>query len=82
MIKYFLIFNLSLEGDYKNFYKQLERLRAVKVLDSIYCIKYRDFKTNELLQFFQKFLGKNDGLLVVKSSLWVGKNLIETPNGL
>ena len=82
MKKYFISYDLRNNRDYQKLYDELERFGAIQILESVYCIKYQDDKTEELRDHFKGFIDSDDGLLVVKSAFWAGLNLDNSPNDL
>lgn len=80
--KYFISYDLRGERNYQKLYDELERFKAIKVLESLYCISYQDGKTEILRDHFKKFIDKDDGLIVILSAHWAGVNLDNSPNDL
>jgi len=82
MIKYFISYDLRNTRDYKKLYDELAKFKAIQVLESLYCFKYQDDKTEELLDHFKKLIDKDDRLIVIKSAFWAGVVLDNSPNDL
>ena len=82
MRKYFISYDLRNSRDYEKLYSELEEFDAIQVLESLYCFKYKDNKTKELRDHFRKFIDNDDGLIIIKSSNWAGRNLDNSPNDL
>jgi hypothetical protein len=82
MIKYFISYDLRNTRDYKKLYDELAKFKAIQVLESLYCFKYQDDKTEELRDHFKKLIDKDDGLIVIKSTFWAGVVLDNSPNDL
>ncbi|MDD3323254.1 MAG: hypothetical protein PHS59_17610 [Paludibacter sp.] len=82
MTKYFICYDLRNSRDYQKLYTELEKYKAIQILESLYCIKYQDDKTEELRDHFKKFIDKDDGLIIIKSAYWAGFNLDKSPNDL
>ena len=66
MTKYFICYDLRNSRDYQKLYTELEKYKAIQILESLYCIKYQDDKTEELRDHFKKFIDKDDGLIIIK----------------
>lgn len=82
MVKYFISFDDNNNKNYENLMSELNKFNAIEVMDSLYCIRFQDEKTDELRNHFQKFIEKEDGLLLIKSAYWAGFNLMSNPNEL
>ncbi len=82
MVKYFVSYDLRNSRDYQKLYDELNKFKAVRVLESLYCFNYKDDQTEELRDHFSKFIGKDDGLIIIKSAFWAGRGLDNSPNDL
>lgn len=82
MRKYFISYDLRNVKDYQKLYDELEKFKATQVLESLYCIKYQENKTEYLRDYFEKFIDSDDGLIVIKSAYWAGRSLDNSPNDL
>ena len=79
---YYLSYDLIKRKDYQTLYAELEKFRAKRVLESVWCFKYEDNNTEALRDYFTKFIDNDDRILVIKSAHWAGKNLMFNPNNL
>jgi CRISPR/Cas system-associated endoribonuclease Cas2 len=82
MVEYFISYDLRNNRDYQKLYDEMEKFKAVQVLESVYCIKHKNDQTKELRDHFSKFIDSDDGLIIIKSAFWAGKNLDNSPNNL
>lgn len=82
MRKYFISYDLRDAKNYQKLYDELAKFNAIQVLESLYCIKYKDDSTEILRDHFKKFIDSDDGLIVIKSAHWAGVNLDNSPNDL
>lgn len=82
MVKYFISYDLRNNRDYQKLYDELNKFKAVQVLESLYCFKYKDDQTEELRDHFSKFIDNDDGMIIIKSAFWAGKGLDNSPNNL
>jgi CRISPR/Cas system-associated endoribonuclease Cas2 len=82
MIEYFISYDLRDSQDYQKLYDELKRFKAIQVLESLYCLKYQNDKTEELRDHLKKFIDSDDGLIVIKSAFWAGVNLDNNPNNI
>lgn len=82
MVKYFISYDLRNSRDYQKLYDEMDKFKAVQVLESLYCFKYKDDQTEELRDHFSKFIDSDDGLFIIKSAFWAGINLDNNPNDL
>ena len=82
MVKYFISYDLRNSRNYQKLYDEMDKFKAVQVLESLYCFKYKDNQTEELRNHFSKFIDSDDGLIIIKSAFWAGNNLDNNPNEL
>jgi hypothetical protein len=82
MVEYFISYDLRNNRDYQKLYDEMDKFKAVQVLESLYCFKYKDDQTAELRDHFSKFIDSDDGLIIIKSAFWAGRNLDNSPNNL
>ncbi|WP_299158354.1 hypothetical protein [uncultured Tenacibaculum sp.] len=82
MRKYFISYDLRNAKNYQKLYDELEKFKAIQILESLYCIKYQDEKTEALRDHFKNFIDGDDGLIIIKSAYWAGVNLDNSPNDL
>ena len=75
MQKYFISYDLRNSRNYKKLIDELEKFEAIQVLESLFCFKYEDDKTEELRDYFRKFIDADDGLIIIKSAFWTEINL-------
>ena len=64
MALYFVNYDLRRQRDYSKFYKALQSLSAVKVLESVYCFKHNNTTAEALRDYFQGFIDSDDGVCV------------------
>jgi hypothetical protein len=84
---FFMSYDLRKGRDYNKLYKELERLKAVRVLESVWSIKIAldddvddYFGTVTLRAHFAKYIDPDDGLVVIRADAWAGIKLDNTPH--
>lgn len=82
MSLYFLNYDLRKKRDYQKLYDELEKLKAVRILESLWCFNRLNTSAKELRDYFTNFIDGDDGLCVSEVSDWATKNAINTPKNL
>ena len=79
---YFIDYDLRKERNYQTLYDELNRLKAIQVLESCWCLKIDGSSTVEIRDHFKKFIDANDGIMVSEISDWASYNTNGHPNQL
>lgn len=81
---YLIVYDLRKQGrDYKLLYAELEEWGAIRVLQSTWCLKLKNYKTPEaLLSHFKNFIDANDGLMVSVMNDWDAFKPLANPASL
>ena len=79
---YFIIYDLRRERDYQKLYDELNRLKAVQVLESCWCMKIEGVSAVQLRDHFKQFIDSNDGLMVSEVTNWASYKTNGHPNQL
>lgn len=79
---YFLTYDLRKGKEYKKIYDELENFNAVKVLESTWCFEILNTSASQLRNHFQKFIDKDDGLIIHECISWASFNTSSTPKDL
>lgn len=84
MATYFLSYDLHHEDehDYQALYKVLEALDAIRVLESVWCLKAESNSATELLQSIKQCVHEKDSLLIIEDRDWAGRHFINSPDGI
>ncbi|EHK6028312.1 TPA: hypothetical protein ACVU43_004582 [Vibrio parahaemolyticus] len=82
MSKYFISYDLIKDKDYERLYRELNRYGAIRVLESVWCLKHSSTSTSDLRDHFSDFIDSDDRLLVIESAGWASRNLLNSPNDL
>ncbi|MCQ9091066.1 hypothetical protein [Vibrio alginolyticus] len=82
MSKYFISYDLIKDKDYERLYRELNRYGAIRVLESVWCLKHSSTSTSDLRDYFSDFIDSDDRLLVIESAGWASRNLLNSPNDL
>lgn len=84
MIKklYFISYDLIKNRDYDKIINELERLGAIRVLESVWAFKYNANSSVEIRDHLKSFIDHDDRLLVIESGGWAGLRLLESPKNL
>lgn len=77
---YLIDYDLRKERDYQKLYDELNRLKAVQVLESCWCIKFEGVSAIKLRNHFKQFIDSNDGLMVSEVTDWASYNTNGSPN--
>lgn len=82
MALFFLEYDLRKQRNYKPLYDELASMKAVRILESMWC--FRRFETNaeNLRDHFRNFIDNDDGLMVSMVTDWAGLNVQGSPNDL
>lgn len=79
MALYFLEYDLHNEKDYSDLYAELKKLKAKKVLISLWCFNKNSETASELLKHFKQFIPPNTRLVVIQASDYATYNTISHP---
>lgn len=79
MALYFLSYDLRKTRNYQPLYDELNRIRAVRVLESVWSFEMNEVNAAALRDHFKSYIDSDDGLLVIKASEWAGYKLSGTP---
>lgn len=79
---YFIDYDLRRERDYQKLYDELNRLKAVQVLESCWCLKIDGVSAVKLREHFKQFIDANDGLMVSEVTDWAAYYVNGNPNQL
>ncbi len=82
MTLYFLEYDLRSHREYERLYGELDRFRAVRVLESCWCFNRYNTSPAQLRDYFKQFIDADDGLAVSEVSGWATFNANGTPNDL
>jgi hypothetical protein len=82
MATYFLSYDLRNSRNYQKLYDELERFKALQVLESMWCFNRINTSAGKLRDHFKNFIDSDDGLLIVESSNWATFKANGTPNDL
>lgn len=82
MAVYFLSYDLSVKGDYQKLYDELNKFKAVQVLEYVYAIRFEEKKSKDLRDYFKKFIDSGDGLLVIEQKDCAESHVKNTPTSL
>lgn len=81
-VKYFLSYDLINTRDYQKLYDELDKFKAKRVLESVWCFKYDADNSKNLREHFRNFIDRDDRLLIIQSADWAATNLMYNPNNL
>lgn len=88
MALFFLSYDLRGKRDYQPLYDELEKLGAIRMLESCWCFKRFNTNAKNLRDYFSNFIDGDDGLLVSQIAevdgvpQWAGRRLDGNPNEL
>lgn len=84
MATYFISYDLHHEDehDYKALYKALETHNAIRVLESVWCLKAANTDASEIRDIIRRHLHKRDSILVVKAAGWISNHLLDSPKNI
>jgi hypothetical protein len=79
---YFLDYDLRNQRDYTKLYGELERFRAVRILESLWCFNRVNTSASGLRDHFRQFIDSDDGLCISEVVDWATYGVLGTPNDL
>lgn len=80
---FFLTYDLRNNRDYKALYDELNKLNAVRILESTWCFKLQDTVTAETVRnHFQNYIDKDDAVIASQVNEWASFNTDGHPNQL
>lgn len=83
MALFFIEYDLRKRKDYPELINELERIGAIRMLKSSWCVKRADTVTAKALrEHFQNFIDGDDGLIVSQVTDWSSRGAEKSPNNL
>lgn len=82
MSTYFISYDLIANKDYNRLYGELEKFGAIRILESVWCLKKNNTNDIDLRNHFRNFIDDDDRLLIIESSGWASCKLLRSPNDL
>ena len=82
MSLFFLSYDLNNNKNYQKLYTELERLNAVRIIDSTWCFNRFNITAKDLRDHFKDFIDSDDSLIVSEVTAWASFNTISNPNNL
>ena len=88
MALYFISYDLRNGKDYQKLYDELNKINAVRMLESCWCFKRFNTDSKNIRDYFKEFIDRDDGLLISQIAeiesvpQWAGCNLDGNPNQL
>jgi hypothetical protein len=82
MALYFLDYDLRKQRDYQKLYGALEKFRAVRILESLWCFNRVSTSPVDLRDYFRQFIDSDDGLCVSEVVGWATWGALRTPSDL
>lgn len=79
MALFVMNYDLRKAREYKDLYAELNRFKAVRVLESMWCFNRFDTNCKGLREHFQSFVDADDGVFVGELSDWSTWNVLKTP---
>lgn len=79
---FFVDYDLRKLRNYDRLYAELERLGAVRVLESLWCLRSASITAASLRDRLKSFVDGDDALCVSKVTDWATFNAKGTPNNL
>lgn len=80
---FFLSYDLRNKRDYKTLYDELNKLNAVRILESTWCFKLQDSITAEKVrEHFRQFIDNDDAIMVSQVTDWASISTDGHPNQL
>jgi hypothetical protein len=80
MGQYLITYDLRKERDYQPLFDALAALRAVKILDSLWCVSSLAASPAGLRDHFRQFIHADDGLFVASMDEWASWSVLRTPD--
>ena len=82
MALYFLSYDLRKSKNYQKLYEEMEKFKALRMLESCWCFNRFNTNASGLRDHFKQFIDSDDGLVVSEVTDWSTFNAINTPNDL
>lgn len=82
MALFFLDYDLRKQRNYQSLYDELEKFRAVRMLESSWCFNRFNTTAVGLRNHFMQFVDFDDGLWVGEVTDWASYKALKTPNSL
>lgn len=81
MALFFLSYDLRKQRNYQTLYDELNRLKGIRVLESVWSLKLADNNTcANVRDHFQKFIDGDDGIIVTKVSAYACNRVDNNPH--
>lgn len=78
---YFIDYDLRKQRNYQPLYDELKRLKAVRMLESLWCL-HSTANAVALRDHLTQFIDADDGLSVSQVADWATRGIANTPNKL
>ena len=82
MILYFVDYDLRGQRDYKDLYAALEKLNAIRFLESSWCFKRSNTTAEQVRDYLKQHIDSTDGVMVSSVSDWACVGTLGSPNKL
>lgn len=82
MAIYFVDYDLRGQRDYQKLYDALSNLKAVRILESLWCFKHSHTSSEQVRDHLLQFLDKDDGLMVSLVTDWASSKTQATPKSI
>ena len=82
MALFFLSYDLKGKKDYQKLYGELDKFRAVRIVDSTWCFNRVNTSAKGLRDHFKNFIDSDDALIVSEVTDWAGWRVEGSPNDL
>ncbi len=82
MTLYFVDYDLRGQRDYQELYTALEKLNAIRFLESSWCFKHSNTTAAQVRDYLKQHVDANDGIMVSSVSDWACVGTLSNPNKL
>lgn len=82
MALYFLEYDLRKQANYQRLYDALEKFKAVRILESMWCFYRNETTVTGMRDYFRQFIDRDDGIMVSDVSAWASYGVLGTPDQL
>lgn len=79
MSLFFLEYDLRNQRNYQKLYDELNRVQAVRVLESLWAFKRINTNCENLRNHFAQFIDADDGLVVSQVTDWASRKVLTAP---
>lgn len=80
MAQYLIACDLRKERNYQPLFDELTSLRAVKILESLWCVSSLGSSPAALRNHLRQFIDADDGLFVASMDEWASWSVLKTPD--